>query len=47
MIASNAHAEAQGFVGGLRQVLFCLLVGIAEVFVLLLALLFATGLLAW
>jgi hypothetical protein len=47
MAASNAIVTPQGFAGGLRQALLCLTVGIAEVFVLLLALLFATGLLAW
>ena len=47
MAGSNASAAAQGFAESFRQVLLYGLVGIAEVFVLLLAVLFGSGLLAW
>ncbi len=47
MAGSNASAAAQGFVESFRQVLVCGLVGLGEALVLLLAVLFGSGLLAW
>lgn len=47
MVGYNASATARGFVTNFRQVLLYGLVGLGEVLVLLLAVLFATGLLSW
>jgi len=47
MAGSNASTVARGFVASVRQVLLCGLVGLGEILILLLAVLFGSGLLAW
>ncbi len=47
MAGSNASAAAQGFVESFRELLLYGLIGLGEALVLLLAVLFGSGLLAW